>query len=203
MNEKKDARRSHLFSVHSLVMMAVLVAMEIILARYLSVQTVTLRISFETIPLALAGMWLGPLSGVIVALVGDILGTVLSGFGVYFPPLSLGPMAFAFISGLGTKYIFKSSLSAKGDGWKVILITMMAGIINSFVIGIIAIVWYQKLIVGTEGSFLTLAALSFAERLTTKPATIVVCSFLVYLVNKAAYRPVISRYVMRKGTNAN
>lgn len=197
MNSKKDARRSRLFSVPNLVIMAVLVAMEIILARYLSVQTVTLRISFETVPLALAGMWLGPLSGVIVAFVSDILGTVFSGFGVYFPPLSLGPAVFALMCGVSTKYIFKSSLSAKGEGWKLIATTIIAGIINSFVIGIITIVWYQKLIVGTEGSFLALGTLSFAERLTTKPLTIMACSVLVYFINKAAYQPVISRYIAR------
>lgn len=50
------------FSTRNLVLMAVLIAIQIVLARYLSVQVHEgLRISFETIPLALAGMWLGPL----------------------------------------------------------------------------------------------------------------------------------------------
>ena len=77
-------RNQHsILNTRSLVMMALLVAIQIILARYLSIQSETFRISFETIPLALAGMWLGPLAGVIVALVADILGTVLSGIGLY------------------------------------------------------------------------------------------------------------------------
>ena len=56
-------KRNHVFSVRNLVMMALLVAIQIILARYLSIQSEMFRVSFETIPLALAGMWLGPLAG--------------------------------------------------------------------------------------------------------------------------------------------
>ena len=52
--------QNSIFSTRRLVLMAVLIAIQIVIARYLSVQTPTLRISFETIPLALAGMWLGP-----------------------------------------------------------------------------------------------------------------------------------------------
>ena len=57
-------RNQHsILNTRSLVMMALLVAIQIILARYLSIQSETFRVSFETIPLALAGMWLGPLAG--------------------------------------------------------------------------------------------------------------------------------------------
>ena len=101
-------RNQHsILNTRSLVMMALLVAIQIILARYLSIQSEMFRISFETIPLALAGIWLGPVSGAIVALVADILGTVLSGIGLYFPPLSLGPVVFAVLCGLGAKYLRK------------------------------------------------------------------------------------------------
>ena len=91
-------KRNHVFSARNLTMMAALIAMQIVLARYLSIQVHEgLRISFETIPLALAGLWLGPVSGVLVALVSDVLGTVIYGYGVWFPPIALGPMAFALI----------------------------------------------------------------------------------------------------------
>ncbi len=191
-------KRNHVFSVGNLVMMALLVAIQIILARYLSIQSEMFRVSFETIPLALAGMWMGPLAGVIVALVSDILGTVLSGIGLYFPPLSLGPAAFAFLCGVSTKYIFRSSLAETKDGWKVILVTILAGIINSFVVGVAAFVWYQMAVMGTSGTFWGLAAAQFVSRLATKPLTIAVSAILVFAINRAAYRPVISRIVSRR-----
>ncbi len=191
-------KRNHVFSVRNLVMMALLVAIQIILARYLSIQSEAFRVSFETIPLALAGMWLGPLAGVIVALVADILGTVLSGIGLYFPPLSLGPMVFAFLCGISAKYIFRSSMAETKDAWKVLLTTIVAGFINSFVVGVAAFTWYQIAVMGTEGSFWTLVAINFTSRLATKPLTIVVSALLVFVINRAAYRPVISRIVSQR-----
>ena len=102
-----------IFSTRNLILMAALVAMQIILARFLSIQvSEILRISFESVPVILAGMWLGPLSGAIVALVADILGTVLSGYGIWFPPIALGPVLVGVISGLSTKYMFRSDLSS-------------------------------------------------------------------------------------------
>ena len=186
-------RNQHsILNTRSLVMMALLVAIQIILARYLSIQSETFRISFETIPLALAGMWLGPLAGVIVALVADILGTVLSGIGLYFPPLSLGPMVFAFLCGIGGKYVRQVQRPLLSQ-----VLVVVAGIINSFVVGVATFVWYQIAVMGTEGSFWSLAAINFTSRLATKPLTIVVSALLVYAINRAAYRPVISRIMSR------
>ena len=189
-------KRNHVFSVRNLVMMALLVAIQIILARYLSIQSEMFRISFETIPLALAGIWLGPASGVIVALAADILGTVLSGIGLYFPPLSLGPMAFAFLCGISAKYLRKYR-----GVWEYALMPVtvtLAGIINSFVVGVLTFTWYQIAVMGTEGSFWDLAAINFVGRLSTKPLTIIASTLVVFLIDRAAYRPVISRIVSRR-----
>ena len=179
-------------------MMALLVAIQIILARYLSIQSETFRISFETIPLALAGMWLGPLSGIIVAFVADLLGTLLSGIGVPFMPLSLGPMFFAWFCGVSAKYVFRSSLAETRDAWKVLLTTLLAGVLNSLVIGVATFTWYQIAVMGTEGSFWTLAWINFLSRLVTKPLTIVISALLIFAINRAAYRPVISRIVPQR-----
>ncbi len=189
-------RNQHsILNTRNLVMMAILVAIQIILARYLSIQSEMFRISFETIPLALAGIWLGPASGAIVALVADILGTVLSGIGLYFPPLSLGPVTFAVLCGLGAKLFRRYQRT-----WEYVLMPVtvtLAGIINSFVVGVAAFVWYQIAVMGTEGSFWSLAAINFASRLTTKPLTILVSTLLVFVINRAAYRPVVSRILAR------
>ena len=191
-------RNQHnILSTRNLVMMAILVAIQIILARYLSIQSEMFRISFETIPLALAGIWLGPASGAIVALVSDILGTVISGIGLYFPPLSLGPVTFAVLCGLGAKYLRKYQ-----GVWEYILMPVtvtLAGIINSFVVGVAAFVWYQISVMGTEGSFWGLAAINFGSRLATKPLTIIATTLAVFLIDRAAYRPVVSRILSRHG----
>lgn len=190
--------QNSIFSTRRLVLMAVLIAIQIVLARYLSLQiSPTLRISFETIPLALAGMWLGPIGGAIVALVSDILGTIISGYGVWFPPIALGPVFFAAMCGWGTKYVFRSSLAETRDAWKVTVWTALAGIVNAFVIGVPTTTLYFMVIVGKEGTFPVLAWYNLLERLSSKPPVIIVCAVLVALIHRTVYRPVISRIVRR------
>ena len=190
--------QNSIFSTRNMVIMAALIALQIILSRYLSIQaSETLRISFETVPLALAGMWLGPVGGMIVALISDLLGTIISGYGVWFPPIALGPIFFAAFCGFGTKYLFRSSLAESRDLWKVILITTVAGIINAFLIGIPTTTLYQMIVVGKDGAFGVLAAANFLSRITSKPIVIIACAVLAALINRAVYRPVISRIVRR------
>ena len=191
-------KRNHVFSVRNVAMMAALVAMQIILARFLSIQASdTLRVSFESVPVILAGMWLWPVSGALVALIADILGTVISGYGVWFPPIALGPVLVGVISGLSTKYIFKSDLTAARDTWKVLATVVVAGIVNSFLVGAVTTSLYSIVVMGNTKAFGALLLYNLGQRLVSKPLTIVVDAVLVALVNKAVYKPVIGRIVNR------
>ena len=193
-------KRNHVFSVHNLVMMAALTAIQIILARYLSIQSEMFRFSFETIPLALAGLWLGPVSAMIVALVSDIIGFALAGIGVYFPPLTVGPVVFALICGLASRYWLGENLAdtkISHVNLKVFVITLVAGIVNSILIGSIAFTLYQIYVMGTEGGFAMLFWINLTGRLVSKPLTIIGTALLVTLLNKAVYKPVIRQIVTR------
>ena len=187
-----------IFSTRYLILMAALIAMQIILARFLSIQASDiLRISFESVPIVLAGMWLGPLSGAIVALIADILGTVLSGYGIWFPPIALGPVLVGVISGLSTKYVFHSDLSSTRESWKVVVTVLVAGIVNSFLVGTVTTTMYSIIVMGNTNAFSVLLWTNFLGRLTTKPVTILVNALLVAVVNRAVYRPVIRPIVHR------
>ncbi len=187
-----------IFSTRNLILMAALIAMQIILARFLSIQVSDiLRISFESVPVILAGMWLGPLSGAIVALVADILGTIIHGYGVWFPPIALGPILVGVISGLSTKYVFRSDLSSTRESWKVIVTVLVAGIVNSFLVGTVTTTMYSIIVMGNTNAFSVLLWSNFLGRLTTKPVTILVNAILVAVVNRAVYRPVIRSIVHR------
>ena len=187
-----------IFSTRNLILMAALIAMQIILARFLSIQVSDiLRISFESVPVILAGMWLGPLSGAIVALIADILGTVLSGYGIWFPPIALGPVLVGVISGLSTKYVFHSDLSSTRESWKVVVTVLVAGIVNSFLVGTVTTTMYSIMVMGNTNAFSVLLWTNFLGRLTTKPVTILVNALLVAVVNRAVYRPVIRPIVHR------
>ena len=190
--------RSKLFTTRNLVMMAALIAMQIILARFLSIQVSdTLRISFESIPVILAGMWLGPIPGAIVAVVADFLGTILSGYGTWFPPLVLGPLSVGILSGLSTKYLFRSPLAETRDTWKVAAIVIVVGILNSFVFGLVCSTLYSILVAGNTTAFPVLLWTNLLQRLATKPLTIAVNAVAVTIVNRAVYKPVVSHILSK------
>lgn len=81
--------------VKTITSFGVLIAIQIVLARFLSIQAWNLRIGFSFIPIAVAGMLYGPLGGGIVGAVGDFLGAILFPTGSFFPGFTLN----AFLTG--------------------------------------------------------------------------------------------------------
>ena len=69
------------FSAQTLAIAGVLVAMNIVLSRFVSIPIGTsLRISVSSVPIILAGIWLGPLAGGCCGFLGDLLGCLISGY---------------------------------------------------------------------------------------------------------------------------
>ena len=76
--------RTKKLSVQSITIMAMLIALNIILARGLSLSlTEYMRISFGFLPTAVAGFLLGPVPAMIVGGVADVLGYLLKPTGPY------------------------------------------------------------------------------------------------------------------------
>ena len=186
-------RKPKIFSTRSLTLMAALIAIQIILARFFSIQTDTLRLSFEIIPVILAGMWMGPVCGAIVAVTADILGTIIQGYGAWFPPLVLGPLSTGILSGLSTKYIFRSSLAETKDTWKVAVTVFTVSVLSTFVFGLVGSTLYSIIMKGNTTAFHIIIWTNFLQRLLTKPLIIVVDTVIVTVVNRAVYKPVVSR----------
>ena len=83
-------------TVRTITLIGVLTALEIVLSRFCSINTWNLKIGFNFVPVALAGMILGPIPAAIVAALGDFLGAILFPIGPYFPGFTLT----AFLTGL-------------------------------------------------------------------------------------------------------
>ncbi len=69
----------------ALVSCAMLIAIQIVLSRFLSISTPIVKIGFDFAPMALAGMLFGPLYGCAVGALADFLGANLFPIGPYFP----------------------------------------------------------------------------------------------------------------------
>ncbi len=88
-----------------LTRMALLVALNIILARLLSVRVPIggaegLRIGFGSLPVIFAGVFMGPLAGGIVGAVGDLIGYFINPMGAYMPHFTLTAALRGIIPGL-------------------------------------------------------------------------------------------------------
>ncbi len=82
----RSKSNNHLVTV---VCVALLIALDVILTRFLSIQTQFLRIGFGFLPIAVAGIAYGPVWGFICGAVGDILGMLIYPSGAYFPGFTL------------------------------------------------------------------------------------------------------------------
>lgn len=90
--------KSSFFSPRRLALLAMLTAASIVLSRLCVIYlTPTLRVEFGNLPIFLAGLFLGPASGVIVGGLADVLGATLSGV-VYCPPLTLAAMFIGLLA---------------------------------------------------------------------------------------------------------
>lgn len=81
MGKKRSAR--------TVVYLGVLIALEIVLNRFLSINAWNIKIGFSFVPVAAAAMLFGPLAAAVVAGFGDLLGALLFPIGPYFPGFTL------------------------------------------------------------------------------------------------------------------
>ncbi len=104
--------KNRIFSTKTLTSCALLIAMQVILARFVGISiSETTRISFEAIPIFLAGMLFGPLAGMLVGFISDFIGALMS-FG-FNPIFCVPPILYGLCGGL-----FRPMIMKKPNLWK-------------------------------------------------------------------------------------
>lgn len=79
-----------------LTYMGLLVALQVVLSRFFSINAWNLKIGFSFLPIAVAGMFFGPIGAAIVATVADLVGAILFPSGQFF----IGFTVTALLGGL-------------------------------------------------------------------------------------------------------
>ena len=88
-------------TTRNLVLAALLIALQIVVVKFLSVETTIVRFDFGYIVSFTASAVLGPWLGMLVAFAADILGVVLRGqIGVFFPGFTINAVLYALFYGL-------------------------------------------------------------------------------------------------------
>ena len=67
-----------------IIFAAMLLAVLIVLSRFLSIKTSLLVISLSFIPIMIGAIYLGPKYSTLIAALGDLIGALLFPFGTYF-----------------------------------------------------------------------------------------------------------------------
>lgn len=90
-----------------LSLMAMLIALQIVLSKFLMLQlTDSIRLSIDSVPILLGGIWFGPFAGGLIGALADMLGTILfPTAGAYYPPLTIAFLLIGVVSGLFAKLI--------------------------------------------------------------------------------------------------
>ena len=124
-------------SVQKLVILGVLVAMEIVLSRFLSFNTWSTKIGFGFIPVAAAAILMGPVEAAVVGGLADFLGATLFPIGAYFP----GFTATAALTGLVFGLFFHKEQTP--------LRVIPAVLINQFILGFLVNSYWISLLYGS------------------------------------------------------
>lgn len=87
-------------NVRVMIIAALFIAMSIVLGKLLAFNIGnSIRISFENLPVLMAGIFFGPVIGAVVGLGADLIGCLIAGYSIN-PIITLGIVSVGFVSGL-------------------------------------------------------------------------------------------------------
>ena len=109
--------------VGSLVILALMIGLNIVLSRFVSIKAMNFKISFTFLTIVLSAYFYGYYGAIMVALFGDLLGALLFPIGPYNPLLTLTSIMCAVVYAY---FFYKKDLSNKN--------IILACLINRFII---------------------------------------------------------------------
>lgn len=143
MQKKNKLSLSVFKSVKTLCTAAFFCALCVVISYICKSFTVTMsvRITFENLPLILAGIILGPIPGLLTGLCADVVSTAASqfGFGGINPILTVGSACVGFLAGLLPRYIVR-----KRSAFQVFITVYFAHIAGNMIIKTMGLYFYYS-----------------------------------------------------------
>ncbi len=179
-----NTSRKSQFSLSAMVCCSLLVALEIILSRWLSIQTPLVHISFAFVPLVLAAMLYGPGWGCAVGGIADFLGAQLFPVGGYFPGFTLTNALCGLVHGL---LLYQKDGSSQSRTQFAVRSLLSVSIVN-FVLQMCLNTYWLILMGATQKGYLTLLATRFPKYLVMVPIQFLVIGVIQRLLVPALKR---------------
>lgn len=161
----------------------ILAALSIVFGKLLAFNIGELfRISLENLPIILGGIFLGPIYGMIVGMVADLVGCLIVGYTVN-PLITLGAMAVGLVSGLVAKILPRDKRG------RAFLSVFLAHLIGSVLIKSAGLAWFY----GTD--YLTL----LGYRCINYAAIVAIeCTIIYILIKNSSISAMLERLGGRK-----
>ena len=157
-------------STKKLITLGVLVAMDVVLTRFLSLNAWNTRIGFGFVPMVVAAMMYGPLSSAVVAALADIIGAILFPTGPYFPGFTFS----VFLMGI----IFGVFLYKKRSLWRIVVSVL----ITQFGISLFLTTYWIHMLYGAK--YVPLLATRVVQSGIISAAQIIVIPILAKMVER-------------------
>ena len=162
-----------------IILAALLLAMQVILARFLSVKTPIVTISFSFVPTILCAIWLGPKWTILISIIADLLGATLFPFGSFFIGYTITSAVAATIYSFLLYKKEENSYSNKQFMVRMILAVVLVTVIAN--IGLNTL-WLQ---ITTGKAFMVLLASRIVKELVMVPIKIIMMLFLERVLRKS------------------
>ena len=161
-----------------IILSAILLALLIILSRFLSVKTPIIKISFSFVPTMLCAIWLGPKWTVLINVLGDLIGATLFPSGAFFAGYTVSTAIAAFIYGI---LLYKKEPDTFTDK-QFILRTIISVLLVTVIVNMgLNTLWTS---ITSGKAFMVLFATRVVNQLIMVPIHIVVILFIEKLLRK-------------------
>lgn len=157
-------------STRTLTTLAMLIAIEIILSRFLSINAWNVKIGFGFVPVVIAAILYGPLAGGIVGALSDFIGAILFPIGAYFPGFTLTSFLMGVVFGL---------FLHKKQGWPQGLAAVG---INQFILGLFLNTYWISVLY--DSPFVPLLATRVFQSILLTVVQLICIQLLVPVLNR-------------------
>lgn len=166
------------------ILSGVLLALVIVLNRFVSIKTPLLVISFTFVPIMMSAIWLGPKYSTLIAALGDFIGAILFPFGTYFPGFTVSAGLTGLIYGM---FLYKKQDNEMTDKKFIIRLIisnlLVLGIVEIFVVSLWLNMLYGKAYLLVVSSRVVAQVIMFPIRIIT-----------IFVLEKLT-RPIVNRYL--------
>lgn len=135
------------FSATVIVYSAILVALEIVLNRFCSINTSGWKIGFGFVPIVIAAVMFGPVTAAVVYALSDLIGALLFPIGAYFPGFTVVAAIMGAMFGL---FLYKKTNEKKIKFFPNIIVPVL---FNNIVLGLCINTIWVSILYGSKTYF--------------------------------------------------